>query len=522
MTKIDSMTNLLCLLRFFLVLLMLLGGRELRAQKEQLIQPQIPINNEFFDVSLAVEDNYVVQAHKFVLAAASPLFRSLLHNQCLTSNSPLIYLRGIKACDLNNVLDFVYHGSIDVPSNELNSFLAVAEDLQIKGLSKDEEIDKELEPVVHAPPPKRKRRAATKRPVKESEDDDSDLENALKDIDDFNYDNEVEKKDDIKLEAFSEPWETPTNPEEGKEELENLGEDENHDEGMVDFMDNLDDNSLDQADPLETEDYCNLIETRGKGRPKRPPAKKVKPVRKLRGKGKVWNILKTFKTDDELSQYLSEESFWKVNCNKRTNEGKKDYYYCNQSKKCPAKLVAFRRKMFGDIQILRDEADHEFHDETENIWYGIPPSQKKFIEELFATGYTKPRQIHQQLEKANITGIGIIQLRNFLVKIREKYSNQNILNPSSGEVIQVPAKSTANWRPIPSEMKKKIDHLYLSGVITPNKIISALSLQGVSNIPDRIQIKRYLERFRKKLPEEFLSPVSGQIMHGKKKQPALE
>ena len=38
---------------------------------------------------------------------------------------------------LANILDFLYQGVINIPQNELKGFLAVAEDLEINGLSED-------------------------------------------------------------------------------------------------------------------------------------------------------------------------------------------------------------------------------------------------------------------------------------------------------------------------------------------------------------------------------------------------
>ena len=49
----------------------------------------------------------------------------------------MIYLRGVRTCDLESVLDFMYQGEVNVAQDDLNSFLAVAEDLQIKGLTQN-------------------------------------------------------------------------------------------------------------------------------------------------------------------------------------------------------------------------------------------------------------------------------------------------------------------------------------------------------------------------------------------------
>ena len=88
-------------------------------------------DKEFFDVTLVCEDEQI-QSHKVILAACSPFF-----HQVLTRNPhqhPLVYMKGIKCSDVKSVLDFMYHGEVNVAQEELNSFLAPAEDL--KGLQK--------------------------------------------------------------------------------------------------------------------------------------------------------------------------------------------------------------------------------------------------------------------------------------------------------------------------------------------------------------------------------------------------
>jgi len=43
----------------------------------------------------------------------------------------------VKYTDLQSVLNFMYHGEVNVAQEELNSFLAVAEDLRVKGLTQN-------------------------------------------------------------------------------------------------------------------------------------------------------------------------------------------------------------------------------------------------------------------------------------------------------------------------------------------------------------------------------------------------
>ena len=89
-------------------------------------------DKDFFDVTLACDDEQI-QAHKMILSACSPFFRTILRRN--PHPHPLLYLKGVKYTDLQSVLNFMYHGEVNVAQEELNSFLTVAEDLQVKGLT---------------------------------------------------------------------------------------------------------------------------------------------------------------------------------------------------------------------------------------------------------------------------------------------------------------------------------------------------------------------------------------------------
>jgi len=99
--------------------------------------------SDFFDVTLGCSDSNgrSLQAHKVILSACSSFFKGMLRQQAQHNPShpnPYIYLRGVSYCDLSSVLDFMYHGEVNVAQEDLNSFLAVAEELQIKGLTNKE------------------------------------------------------------------------------------------------------------------------------------------------------------------------------------------------------------------------------------------------------------------------------------------------------------------------------------------------------------------------------------------------
>ena len=82
-----------------------------------------------------------VRAHKVILSACSVFFKDLLKSMNggnTNQTQPLIYLRGIKYEDLQSILDFMYYGEVNIEQEKLNTFLAVAEELRVKGLSPSE------------------------------------------------------------------------------------------------------------------------------------------------------------------------------------------------------------------------------------------------------------------------------------------------------------------------------------------------------------------------------------------------
>ena len=91
-------------------------------------------DKEFFDVTLVCDEDQI-QAHKVILSACSPFFRSVLRRN--RHEHPLLYMKGVKYVDMLSVLNFMYQGEVNITQDDLNSFLAVAEDLQVKGLTQN-------------------------------------------------------------------------------------------------------------------------------------------------------------------------------------------------------------------------------------------------------------------------------------------------------------------------------------------------------------------------------------------------
>jgi len=92
-------------------------------------------DQDFFDITLACAGEKQVQAHKVILSACSPFFKTILKKN--PHQHPLVYLKGVQYEEVLSVVNFMYHGEVNVAQESLASFLAVAEELQVKGLSQD-------------------------------------------------------------------------------------------------------------------------------------------------------------------------------------------------------------------------------------------------------------------------------------------------------------------------------------------------------------------------------------------------
>ena len=90
-------------------------------------------DKEFTDVTLACEDGQQIEAHKVILAASSPLFEKILQKN--KHPHPMIYLKGFRSKDFLSIIDFLYFGEANVIQDDLDSFLAIAEEIQLKGLT---------------------------------------------------------------------------------------------------------------------------------------------------------------------------------------------------------------------------------------------------------------------------------------------------------------------------------------------------------------------------------------------------
>ncbi|XP_066998122.2 broad-complex core protein isoform X2 [Anabrus simplex] len=89
-------------------------------------------DEDFVDVTLAC-DGKSLKAHRVVLSACSPYFRELLKST--PCKHPVIVLQDVAFVDLHALVEFIYHGEVNVHQRNLSSFLKTAEVLRVSGLT---------------------------------------------------------------------------------------------------------------------------------------------------------------------------------------------------------------------------------------------------------------------------------------------------------------------------------------------------------------------------------------------------
>ena len=89
---------------------------------------------DFSDVTLVSADGKQINAHKVILATASSFFFNILNAN--KHPHPLIFMKGLEWTDLSDIIDFIYHGEVNVMRHNLTQFLEIANEIQLKGLSR--------------------------------------------------------------------------------------------------------------------------------------------------------------------------------------------------------------------------------------------------------------------------------------------------------------------------------------------------------------------------------------------------
>ena len=93
---------------------------------------QLRKDTDFADVTLISDDKVKFSAHRILLSSCSTLFKFILKGN-VQANS-LMYLSGVNSINLGFILDYIYHGEVNIYQEQLDSFLESAQKLEIEGL----------------------------------------------------------------------------------------------------------------------------------------------------------------------------------------------------------------------------------------------------------------------------------------------------------------------------------------------------------------------------------------------------
>ena len=97
-------------------------------------------DEDFSDVTLVGDDRAPVSAHKLVLASSSDYFKNILKHKQGSNAQLILCLEGVTFGDLNDMLDYIYNGEVQIHEQSLDNFLRVAERFKLEGLMKAVDI----------------------------------------------------------------------------------------------------------------------------------------------------------------------------------------------------------------------------------------------------------------------------------------------------------------------------------------------------------------------------------------------
>ena len=98
-------------------------------------------SEHFYDVTLVSDDQQQVSAHKVVLSSSSKYFETVLTSA--KHSHPMLCLSGVNKGDLENILNFIYNGEIQIYQDNLDKFLDIAQRFQLQGLIQGKEENEE-------------------------------------------------------------------------------------------------------------------------------------------------------------------------------------------------------------------------------------------------------------------------------------------------------------------------------------------------------------------------------------------
>ena len=98
-------------------------------------------DNDFADVTLISDDKVKFSAHKVLLSSCSNMFKFILKSSKHTN--PFLFLGGVSSVNLGFILDYIYHGEVKIFQEQLDSFLEIAQKLEIEGLLGNSKVSQE-------------------------------------------------------------------------------------------------------------------------------------------------------------------------------------------------------------------------------------------------------------------------------------------------------------------------------------------------------------------------------------------
>ena len=88
--------------------------------------------SDFQDVTLVSDDHQKLSAHRIILSTCSEYFREVLRGN--EETKPLLCLENVTFQDLENILDYIYHGETQVEQRYVQRFLKLAQRFKLEGL----------------------------------------------------------------------------------------------------------------------------------------------------------------------------------------------------------------------------------------------------------------------------------------------------------------------------------------------------------------------------------------------------
>jgi len=100
---------------------------------------ELRATTEFHDVSLYIDNQHSIGAHKVILCTVSPYFRRLLSSlpPAAAAHPVLLMPKDITQAEVGQILDYVYFGEVSLPQGQVQRFLDIAEHFEIRGLRED-------------------------------------------------------------------------------------------------------------------------------------------------------------------------------------------------------------------------------------------------------------------------------------------------------------------------------------------------------------------------------------------------